>query len=60
MTDYKIGYWHGYNDNGGIGVNKYPNNPNYSEGFKDGDYARVNMPVYREPEYLGSNDTTPD
>ena len=61
MNDYELGYTHGYNNNSGVGVNKYPNNPNYLQGFKDGDharvYARVYGPSYDEPEYLGSNDT---
>jgi hypothetical protein len=57
MTDYELGYKHGYNNNGGIGINKYPNNFNYMKGFKDGDYARVYQPSYDEPEHIGSNDS---
>ncbi len=57
MTDYERGYEHGYNNRGGIGVNKYPNNANYVAGFQEGDYARIYQPVYDEPEYMGSNDT---
>jgi hypothetical protein len=57
MTDYELGYKHGYNHNGGIGVTKYPNNFNYMQGFKDGDYARVYQPSYDEPEHAGANDS---
>lgn len=51
MTDYELGYQHGYNNGGGIGVNKYPNNANYVAGFQDGDYARVYQPVYENQYY---------
>lgn len=51
MTDYELGYQHGYNSGGGIGVNKYPNNANYVAGFRDGDYARVYQPVYENQYY---------
>ena len=45
MTDYELGYSHGYNDNRAHpGVNKYPNNKNYCDGFRDGDWARVYQP----------------
>ncbi len=58
MTDYQLGYEHGFNDGKpNIGINKYPNNINYLQGFNDGDYARVYMPEYMETHYLGSNDT---
>jgi len=57
MTDYELGYEHGFNNGGGVGVNKYPNNRNYVEGFRDGDYARVYAPRYDEEEYFGSNDS---
>lgn len=61
MNDYELGYEHGYNrGRSRPGVNKYPNNANYTEGFRDGNYARCRMPEYREPDYLGANDTTPD
>lgn len=45
MTDYELGYKHGYNNNKSMpGVKKYPNNPNYMAGFIDGDWARVYAP----------------
>lgn len=45
MTDYELGYQHGFNDDRSFpGVKKYPNNPNYCKGFRDGDWARVNAP----------------
>lgn len=60
MNDFELGYQHGYNNGGTVGVKKYPNNANYMEGFKDGDYARVYAPTSEEPDYMGANDTTPD
>ncbi len=45
MTDYELGYQHGFNGNGSRpGVKKYPNNFNYCAGFNDGDWARVYKP----------------
>jgi len=60
MSDFDLGYQHGYNNGGDRGIKKYPNNANYLEGFKDGDHARVFAPTYNEPDYLGADDTTPD
>ena len=61
MTDYDLGYEHGFNDHKPrSGVKKYPNNTNYMAGFNDGDNSRVYMHRYIAPNYLGSNDTTPD
>lgn len=56
MTDYELGYKHGFINC----IKKYPNNLNYMEGFRDGNYARVYMPNYESPDYIGSNDITPD
>lgn len=51
MTDYELGYMHGYNDNRSApGLKKYPNNPNYCAGFCEGDWARVYQPAEPEPE----------
>ena len=61
MTDYELGYEHGFNDGKPRpGEKKYPHNQNYCEGFSDGDYARVFKPFYVESLYAGNNDTTPD
>jgi len=61
MTDYELGYLHGFNDGKSIiGIKKYSNNANYCAGFKDGDYARVYMPDFMENHYMGNNDTMPD
>ena len=52
MTDYELGYEHGFNDDKPTpGVKKYPHNANYCEGFRDGDWARVHAPRYSEDEF---------
>jgi hypothetical protein len=61
MTDFDLGYEHGFNNGkSSVGVKKYPNNANYCAGFKDGDHARVYMPDFMENHYMGNNDTMPD
>jgi hypothetical protein len=61
MTDYELGYEHGFNDGKPRpGVEKYPLNSNYTAGFDDGDYARCNMPSYMESLSMGSNDHSLD
>ena len=61
MTDYQLGYEHGFNDGKSrAGIEKYPLNANYAAGFDDGDNARVFMPDYMENHYMGNNDTSPD
>ncbi len=45
MNQYELGYAHGFNDNkSSPGKKQFPNNPEYMEGFKDGDWARVHRP----------------
>ena len=57
MTDYELGYEHGFNDRKySAGIKKYPLNTNYCEGYSDGNNRRIYEPVYEEPNYLGSNE----
>jgi len=61
LNDYELGYEHGFNyGNPRPGLNNYPNNASYCEGFKDGDYARVYMPRRQPAAYAGANDTLQD
>ena len=46
MNDYDLGSDHGYENK----TNKYPNNANYCEGYKMGQYARAYKPVHEHDE----------